>query len=753
MQIHTFWQKVANLSPRTVLLTTAVLCIISVLLALRIGFSFQFDDFFPKADDELSFYYEYREKFAPDDNFLLVGFEVDQLFDSVFLHRLDSATYRFNRLEQVDRALSVAGYRYLIKSPFGYLDYPAIHLNAPDRYPADSLRLLKDERVMGKLVAEDFGTTIIFIQTKDSLNQQDNVALLDGIHSILEQQGLSDYHLIGKAFFEVELVRFQKKEFLTYSILSILCVSLVIFLLFRNWRTVALAIVTVTVCLILFLGFLGATGRILNVMSSLFPIIIIIVGISDVVHFLSRYIAELHFGEPRRTALYKTLKDVGFATFLTSVTTAIGFLTLLTSKIPPIREFGLLAAGGVIMAYFVTLFFTAPMFLLFGKEELAAKGNRQRSWSAWMQSVYLSGKNHPRRTVIITLLVAAAGCYGTSLITTDIMLRSGLPRNTKVTDDFLFFEEQFNGFRPIEIAAMAQDGYHITDPEVLLEVNKFEARAAASPIINGLQSLTVFYKSMNRAMQGDAPEAYIIPKDTSRLALIQKDLDRFAGKEMEQFVTMDTAWGRISGFVSDAGTDSIQAIQNALMEFARTSIDTNKVQFKITGTGVIFDKNNEYIRDSIIYGILIALIVISLLMGALYKDTRLLIIAIIPNTIPLLICGALLGFLGLTLDAPTAIIFGISYGIVVDDTIHFLSRFKIELDKGATIEAAIEKTFQETGKAIIITSLILFFGFSVLMLSPLQATFNVGMLIGVTLLTAVIADLYLLPLLLRKWLR
>jgi uncharacterized protein len=684
VQIHRFWQKVANLSPKTVLISTGILCVISILLALRIGFSFQFDDFFPKADDELSFYYEYREKFAPDDNFLLVGFEVDQLFDSVFLQQLDSATFEFNRLDQVERALSVAGYRYLIKSPFGYLDYPAIHIDAPERYASDSLRLLMDERIMGKLVAEDFSTTIIFIQTKDSLGQEDNLALLDGINNILEAQGLNDYHVIGKAFFEVELVRFQKKEFLTYSLLSILCVSLVIFLLFRNWRTVVLAIVTVTVCLVLFLGFLGATGRILNVMSSLFPIIIIIVGISDVVHFLSRYITELHIGEPRRTALYKTLKDVGFATFLTSITTAIGFLTLLTSKIPPIREFGLLAAGGVIMAYFVTLLFTAPMFLLFGKEQLAPKGSRQRSWANWMQSIYLSGKNHPRRTVLITLLVAAAGCYGTSLITTDILLRSGLPRNTKVTDDFLFFEEQFNGFRPIEIAAMAQEGYHITDPEVLLEVDKFEAQAASYPIINGLQSLTVFYKSMNRAMQGDAPDAYVVPEDTNRLAMIQRDLDRFAGKEMEQFVTTDTAWGRISGFVSDAGTDSIQGVQDALMEFARTSIDTNKVQFKITGTGVIFDKNNEYIRDSIIYGILIALVVISLLMGALYKNTRLLIIAVLPNTLPLLICGALLGFFGLTLDAPTAIIFGISYGIVVDDTIHFLSRFKIELDKGAS---------------------------------------------------------------------
>lgn len=741
------------LNPKSVILGTTVLFLISVAVATRIGFSYQFDDFFPKDDEELDFYYSYREKLAPDDNFLLIGCPVEELFDQKFLQSLDTATYQINRLEETDRAFSVAGYRYLIHTPFGYIDYPAIHIDDTTAYQEDSLRLLEDERVMGKLISSDFKTAIIFIQTKDSLLQDQNKSLLSGVESILEASGIEDYHLIGKAYFEVELVKFQQREFITFALLSMLLVTAVIYFLFRNGLVVFIALITVTVCLVLFLGMLGWINADLNVISSLFPIVLIIVGISDVIHLITRYSTEIHLGHTRREALFITLKDVGLATFLTSATTAVGFLTLLTSAIVPIREFGLLAAAGVMLAYLVALFFTAPLLLLFGPNQLTLQKKSERNWSKFLTFIYNSGKNKPVYISIIALLISLAGAIGTWLITTDIQLKSSLPRNTQVTEDFTFFEEAFNGFRPLEIAAIAQNGHHVNEPAVLKEIDAFEQYASKFEIINGLQSVTMFYKSLNRARSGDQQTAYSLPADSNRYQVIQNDIDRYASDEMKLFMSEDGKWGRISGSVSDQGTDKIQATQDSLMTYANNELDTNLVRFRITGTGIIFDKNNEYIRQNVLYGVFIALGVISLLMGGLFRDWKLLLISIIPNILPLLICGGVLGYFQIPLDAPTAIIFGISYGIVVDDTIHFLSRFKIERDKGVKLEAAIQRTFNETGKAIFMTTLTLVLGFSVLMFSSLQATFNVGLLIGITLLTAVFADVYLLPLMLRKWLK
>jgi predicted RND superfamily exporter protein len=286
-----------------------------------------------------------------------------------------------------------------------------------------------------------------------------------------------------------------------------------------------------------------------------------------------------------------------------------------------------------------------------------------------------------------------------------------------------------------------------------MEIEKVEQYANQFEIINGLQSVTLLYKSINRAMEGDQASAYHLPVDSNTWKKVQRDLDTYAGRELGLFISDDLKWGRMTGSWSDAGSDSIGIIQEKLMAFASSNTDTSLVQFRMTGTSILFDKNNVYIRQSIFYGILVALLVISVLMALLYKDKRMLLIAIIPNLIPLVICGALLGFLNLALDAPTAIIFGISYGIVVDDTIHFLSRFNIERNKGTGLELSIYKTFRETGKALFITTFILFFGFSILVFSDLQATINVGMLIACTLITALVTDVYLLPLMLRKWLK
>lgn len=137
----------------------------------------------------------------------------------------------------------------------------------------------------------------------------------------------------------------------------------------------------------------------------------------------------------------------------------------------------------------------------------------------------------------------------------------------------------------------------------------------------------------------------------------------------------------------------------------------------------------------------------------MFRDWKMVVISIIPNVIPLAVCAGIMGLLKIELDAPTSIIFGISYGIAVDDTIHFLSKFKIERQKGYDVETAIRNTFEETGKAVFIMSVILFFGFMILMLSPTAATFNIGLLTGITLFSAVWPDVYLLPIMLRKWMK
>ena len=202
-----------------------------------------------------------------------------------------------------------------------------------------------------------------------------------------------------------------------------------------------------------------------------------------------------------------------------------------------------------------------------------------------------------------------------------------------------------------------------------------------------------------------------------------------------------------------AGTDSIRVVQKKINEFITQNTNPEIVDFNITGTGIIFDKNTEYLRNNIISGVLLAFLCIGIVMAFMFRNWKMVIISIIPNVIPLVVCAGIMGLLKIELDAPTSIIFGISYGIAVDDTIHFLSKFKIEKQKGFSTEQAIRNTFQETGKAVFSMSVILFFGFMILLISPTAATFNIGLLTGITLFSAVWPDVYLLPYMLRKWIK
>jgi len=749
------WKFVAGLNPKYILVFLLIIIPLSVYFTLQLKFSYDYEDFFPKGDPDLDFYYTFRDQFEHDDNFLLVGLKPEQgVFDLKFLTSLDSATNKIQRSNYAERAYSITNFKYFIKSPFGFIDYPALHIYEPEKYSADSSRIHLDERISGKLISEDFSTTIIFIKTNDTLSQEESALFITEVKKGLSESGISDFHLLGKSNFQVELVKLQRQEFFIYSLLSVLLVAVVTYLLFRKIWAVLICMTTVALSLIVFTGLLGFTQIEQNVMSTLFPIVIIIIGISDAVHFLGKYIIELRKNNKREVALFKTLSDIGFATLLTAVTSAIGFLTMLTSNVPPIRFFGVLSALGVLLVYVVVLFLISPLLKLFTLKQLDKFGYAgENKWGGIVEVIYNSGKNHTRKMLTISAVILLIFTYGITQITTDIHLEAGMPKNAKITEDFHFFEENFNGFRPFEIAAHAKNNYTITDPVVLREIDKVETYVKQNEIINGLQSITMVYKSLNRAYNGDNPAEYKLPEDENMYEVFNRDLKRTRINELNILISDDKKYGRISGFLSDAGTDSIRIVQKNINDFITENTNPEIVDFTITGTGIIFDKNTEYLRKNIISGVLLAFFCIGIVMAFMFRNWKMVIISIIPNIIPLVVCAGIMGLLKIELDAPTSIIFGISYGIAVDDTIHFLSKFKIEKQKGFSTEQAIRNTFQETGKAVFSMSVILFFGFMILLISPTAATFNIGLLTGITLFSAVWPDVYLLPYMLRKWIK
>lgn len=719
----------------------------------RLEFSFDFQQFFPRGDKDLEFFSEFIEEFEGDDNFLLVALQREpSIFDSTFLNKAHNFALETRTLPEVYGAQSLTAFGYPLKTPFGFTTLPAIHLDKPARYAADSARIMQDERFVGNLINRR-GTALVTVLKTPSLIQIDQSrSLMKGLDSLVTAYGFTDYHYLGPAYFQEELVDMQIREVVVSALVSGLLVCLVMFFLFRRPAGIAVALVSIGLGLILFLGTLGLLGRPLSAIAALYPVLMIIVGTSDVIHIMSKYIDELRNGRDKETAIRITIREIGLATLLTSVTTAVGFATLITSRIDPIRDFGINAALGVMIAYFTVVLFTTSLLSYLNVDQIVKLGRQQAFWDRLLERTYQFTQRKSGAIKIGFALLAVVCALGISMITTNYRIESNLPRNRKITEDFRFFERELSGFRPFELAVTTRnDTSKVTDYEVLREIGKVEDYVKQFPFVQSTASITAVYRSINQAFQNNRPDAYELPTTEARYRQYKALADRVTPVNLNLLVSQDRQRARITSRLDDLGADSIKVFLNNTTDWVNQNVDTSLVEIRSTGTGLIIDKNAEYIRRNLIQGLGLAIVIVCILMALLFRNWRMLLVSLVPNLLPLLIAGAMLGYLGIELEAGVSIVFAIIFGIAVDDTIHFLSKYKLARNKGLDVTAAIHLTFRETGKAIVLTSVVLFFGFLVMLFSIHPPSVTIGLLISLTLASAVISDLLLIPLLLR-WL-
>ena len=736
-----------------VLILFGLYAALAVYGCFRLTFSFDFQQFFPRGDEDLDFFIEFIEEFEGDDNFLLVALEREpSVYDSTFLAQANDFALKVREVPGVEGAQSLTQFGYPIKTPFAITTIPAIHLDDPGRYAADSARIMADERFVGNLINKRGTALVTVLKTPSLINLDQSRALMSGLDSLLATYDFPDYHYLGPAYFQVELVDLQIREVIVSAVVSGLLVTLIMFLLFRRPLGIAVALVSIALGLLLFMGTLGILGRELNAIAALYPVLMIIVGTSDVIHIMSKYIDELRKGLDKEAAIRVAIKEIGLATLLTSLTTAVGFASLLTSRIDPIRDFGINAAIGVLIAYVTVILFTTSLLSYLSVDQIVKIGRQQAFWDRLMEGSYQFTQRRPGLIKVGAVVTVLLCFLGISMITTNYRIESTLPLGRKVTADFLFFERELSGFRPFELAVTTRDSTdRVTDFDVLTEIGKVEDYVKQFPFVQSTASITAVYRSINQAFNNNRPDAYTLPDTERRYQRYRPLAERVPAVNLNLLVSQDRQKARITSRLDDIGADSIKVFLDRTTDWINTNVDTSLVEIRSTGTGLIIDKNAEYIRRNLLQGLGLAIVIVCILMALLFRNWRMLVVSLIPNLLPLLIAGAMLGYLGIELEAGVSIVFAIIFGIAVDDTIHFLSKYKLARRRGLDVTEAIHLTFRETGKAIVLTSIVLFFGFLVMLFSISPPSVTIGLLISLTLASALISDLLLIPLLLR-WL-
>jgi predicted RND superfamily exporter protein len=744
-----------KLAKRT-LLVIGLLTLVLGYFITQLRFDYNFENFFPTGDQDLEFFLDYREQFENDNDFLLIGIENrDGVFQQDFLKQLDSVTTALDSLPLTRQVLSVTNLKNPIIGPFGIFQPPALRIGQPQFYAQDSASLWENPAVLGTLLAPATPAVAIVINHKQRISKKLSDSLMLQVNQILAPHHFDAVHVVGKVKAQSVYVEKMQIEFGIFAAASMVLVIIFLSLAYRSLWGVAVPILVVILTVLWILGIMGATGKQLDVMMVLMPTIMFVVGMSDVVHILTKYIEELRNGHQKKEAIRITMKEIGLATFLTSLTTSVGFLTLLTTNIRPIRDFGLYVALGVFIAFILAFTVLPSVLVLMKTPSVVMRTQNRLLWVNTLRSLFRWVLHHRIGVLVCYGMVLLLSLAGISQLESNTFLLEDIRENDPLKQDVYFFDEHFGGNKPFEAAIIVKDSsLTVYDPAVLQEINRLEDYLQQEYGVRGLVSPLLLVKGVNRALNGGAVAYFKLPDNKNDYAKIEGYLRRLEqSKAAVPLVAQNGRLGRISGRMPDWGSNLSEEKNKALQVYLSEELNNSLIDLRITGTSLLVDKNAEYITRNMLEGLSIAFGIIALIVGLLYKSLRMVIIALIPNLIPLLMIAGIMGFLGIYLKASTSIIFTIAFGIAVDDTIHFLSKLKIELNKGRSLLYAIKHTYLFTGKAIIITSVILAGGFLTLILSSFGSTFYTGLLVSLTLVFAVIADLTLLPVLVLLFLK
>jgi len=674
------------------------------------------------------------------------------VFDTSFLRKFKAINEAYQELPHITNVQSLSNFAYPLKTPLGIMPIPALHVDDQEKLQEDKKRILEDERFVYNLINEKGTTLVSLLKTTDQLSLEDSFELIEELNKLLSKYDASDAHILGRAYFQEQLADMQKREVIVSTILGALLVGLILILIFRKPIPVMVAFGSIGIGLVLFFGLLVLFGRELNAIAAFYPVLMLIVGTSDVIHIMTKYIDELKKGKDNDSAIKTTIREIGMATLLTSMTTAVGFLSLLTSRLIPIQGFGINSAMGVVLAFVCVILFTCSVLSLIPREKLLVESKRQDWWEKKMLAICEFTRVKAKGIMFTTFVFLVFSAIAISKISTNYNVKNNLPRNSKITDDFEFFEREMAGFRPLEFAVSLKGENTIDDYAVIESLSRLDQHIRTIPAIKSVTSITDVYKSINQMFNANRQDAYVMPSDEETFNKYQPLLKQLPNDLTSTLISKDRTKTRISTRIKDLGADAVNDIGVEIDEFVDANIDSELMEIRRTGTGLIFDKNAVYIRENLTVGLGLGLLVISLLMGFLFKNFRMLFIALVPNVLPLIFAAALMGVTGIKLEAVISIVFALIFGIAVDDSIHFLSKYKMAFTKTKDKEEALRITFKETGKAICFTTIILFFGFMILLFSIHPPSVTIGVLIGVTLISALISDLYILPVLIRKYL-
>jgi uncharacterized protein len=715
----------------------------------KVIFDYDFESFFPQDDNELFFYQSFRENFENDNDYLLIALGRNpDVFDSGFLNTSMELVQKVKQLEGVDEVISLLDLEEPIISPFGISNAKVLDWNGQEALNKSQKQILNSEQWKGNLISRDSKYLLVIVKNRQQIKKEDGDLLYQNIQALLADSDIEMIHSAGKIKAQGEFVLLLQAEFSFFLGLSFLLIVVVLFLVFRSWWGILIPVIALAIGILWTISFSLYTGKALDIMSVMQPTILSVIGLAALVHFFNYFINLSRKGLPKHQAIEQAFSQLVFAVFLTCLTTALGFISLYFTSIPSLKYFGLYTGIGVMLMFLSVITVGPGLLYIFSPQNPVFLSSNENRWRIGMRRIFIWILGHQRTVLVSFTIISILFLFAASKVQINGYILDNLPRDHELMEEFRYFDEEFGGSKPLEfyleVGEMAED---LLELEVLRELNRLEDFIKHNYQSAALLSPLTIVKKLNQSQNSGNEKAYTIPSQGQFLRL--KDyISNAIGVFPSKVLSEDFRKGRISTRTEDFGSKKSKQLNEEFFEFLGSEINSEILKVKLTGTSHLIDISHESVTWQMAKGLGLAFLIVAVIMGFLFKSWRISTIVLVPNIIPLLWMLGMMGVLGIEMKLTTAILFTVAFGIAVDDSIHFMSKFKVELNKGSSWIYAIKRTFIETGKAIILTSAILVSGFSILVFSQFGVTYYSGLLISMALVFALLADLILLPVLL-----
>ena len=756
-----FWEGVARLILRNrfkLLLLLFAVTIFWVTQWKHMRFTFTEANLLPDKHAENIRYNEFLELFGEEGNVLVLAVQDPELFSEGRLEAWNQLSRKLGSFEEIDFTISIENLNVLSKNkqikklelvpfinqkPETEEDFSQLKQQLFKELPFFE-NLLFNKETQTVRTAVYMKTEIVNSAARKNFIYNTFIPLIKKF----EEDNQLDVRVSGMPYIRTLNAQNIVDEIGIFVLGAMAVTSLIFFLFFRSLRATFISMIIVLIGVVWSLGTLGWMGYEITVLTALIPPLIIVIGIPNCIFLINKYQQEVSKHGNQVKSLQQVIVKIGNATLMTNLTTASGFATFILTDSKLLKEFGIIASINVIGIFILSLLLIPIIYSFLplpNKKHLNHLRNKTIDrLVAWME------KNVRKRrinTYIISLVLLVASIIGIYQIRISGSILEDMPQKKEFFKDIMFFDNEFNGIVPLEILIDTKRKDGVLKLATLKRMDALGKSIESIPELSPPLSVVNAMKYAKQAYYNGNPNYYKLPTaQENNFILSYLDTKNSDQNLMKNYIDSTGQYARLTTYMKDIRTERMEEIKSDLEKEIKKIFPEDRYSVKLTGKSLIFLKGTKYLVKNLVLSLSIAIFLIALFMAYLFRSYKMILISLIPNLLPLIVTAGMMGFLGIPIKPSTILVFSIAFGISVDDTIHFLAKYRQELiDSKWKIQRSVYAAIKETGVSMFYTSIVLFFGFSVFMISEFGGTVALGGLVSATLLFAMLANLVLLP--------